>query len=348
MAKKINVAISSFGMSGLVFHGPLLKVNSNFNVSKIFERTKELSKTMFPDATIVRSFDDITNDPDIDLVVVNTPDALHYEYTKKVLEAGKHAVVEKPFVQDIEQGEELIQLAKEKGLILTVFQNRRWDGDFMTAKKVIDDGLLGRLVEYEAHFDRYRNFIQPNTWKEDPDAGAGLTFNLGSHMIDQALVLFGKPNAVEADIRTVRTNGKVDDFYDIDLYYDDVKVKCKSSYLVREEGPRFILHGTNGSFLKWGIDPQEEMLKKGVLPNESNWGEENKEDWGKLNTEISGLHVEGNVETIPGDYKIFYGNLYEVLAHGKPQLVNLEDSLLVVKIIKAAFESSKTASRIGL
>lgn len=348
MTKVINVALSSFGMSSLVFHGPLLKVNPNFLISKILERTKELSKDIYPEATIVRNFDDIINDTNIDLVVVNTPDDSHYEYTKKALEAGKHVIVEKPFVQNIQQGEELIELARQKGLVLTVFQNRRWDGDFMTVKKVIEDGLLGRLVEFESHFDRYRNYIQPDTWKENPDTGAGITFNLGSHMIDQAIVLFGKPTAVDADIRIMRTDGKVDDYYDINLYYDKVKVKCKSSYLVREEGPRYILHGTNGSFLKWGIDPQEEQLKKGTLPGEGDWGEDVPEDWGVLNSEINGLHFEGAIETIPGDYRIFYNNLYRVLKNGEELFIKPEESLLGIKIIKAAFESSKAAKRINL
>ncbi len=348
MSKIINTAITSFGMSGLVFHGPLLKVNPNFIVTKIFERSKSLSKDMFPEATIVRSFDDIINDSGIELVVVNTPDDSHYEYTKRALEAGKHVVVEKPFVQTVEQGEELVQLAKQKGLVLSVFQNRRWDGDFMTVKKVVADGLLGRLVEFESHFDRYRNFVKQGTWKEIPESGTGITYNLGAHMIDQAVVLFGKPDAVDGDIRIMRTGGKVDDYYDINLYYENVKVKCKSSYLVREEGPRYILHGTNGSFLKWGIDPQEADLKKGILPGVEAWGEDFVDDWGTLNSEINGLHFEGVIETIPGDYRIYYNNIYNALVNGEELFVKPEESLLVIKIIKAAFESSKTGRRVDI
>jgi scyllo-inositol 2-dehydrogenase (NADP+) len=347
MSKQINTAFASFGMSGLVFHGPLLSIHNGFHIHKILERSKNLSKSRYPEATVVRNFDDLLTD-DIELVIVNTPDHTHYEYTKKALEAGKHVVVEKPFVQNTELGKELIDLADKKGLVLTVFQNRRWDGDFMTVRKVIESKMLGKLVEYEAHFDRYRNFIQPDTWKEDPGTGTGILFNLGSHMIDQAVVLFGKPAFVSADIRHMRPGSKVDDYYDINLFYDDVKVKVKSSYLVREEGPRYILHGTEGSFLKWGIDPQEAALKKGGLPTDEGWGVEDEEDWGVLNTGLDGLHMEGRIETLTGDYSRFYKNVYETICNGAELAVKPKESLLGVEIINAAFESNKAGKRIQI
>lgn len=347
MSKQINTAIASFGMSGLVFHGPLISIHDGFKIHKILERSKNLSKSKYPEAVIVRSFNELLAD-DIELVIVNTPDHTHYEYTKKALEAGKHVVVEKPFVQNTENGKELIELAREKGLLLSVFQNRRWDGDFMTVKKVVESKMLGKLAEYEAHFDRYRNFIQPDTWKEDPGTGTGILFNLGSHMIDQAVVLFGKPAFVSADIRYMRPGSKVDDYYDINLFYDDIKVKVKSSYLVREEGPRYILHGTEGSFLKWGIDPQEAALKKGGLPTDEGWGVEDAKDWGVLNTNINNLHVEGRIETIPGDYSLFYNNIYDVIRNGSQPDVKPEESLLGIEIINAAFESNETGTRISI
>lgn len=347
MSKQINTAFASFGMSGLVFHGPLLSVHDGFKIHKILERSKNLSKNKYPEAIIVRSFERLLTE-DVDLVIVNTPDHTHYEHTKKALEAGKHVVVEKPFVQNTENGVELIELARKKGLLLTVFQNRRWDGDFLTIKKIIESNMLGNLVEYEAHFDRYRNFIQPGTWKEDPGTGTGILFNLGSHMIDQAIELFGKPAFVSADIRYMRPGSKVDDYYDINLFYDNIKVKVKSSYLVREEGPRYTLHGTEGSFLKWGIDPQEAALKKGGLPTDAGWGVENEDDWGIINTNINGLHMEGRIETIPGDYSQFYKNVYDVIRKGAALVVKPEESLLGVKVINAAFESNEMGKRIRI
>lgn len=333
--------MASFGMSGYVFHGPLLDANPGFQITKILERSKSLSSQVYPYASIVRSFDQLIQDKELELIIVNTPDNTHYEYTKSALLAGKHVVVEKPFVQTVEQGEELIDLARSKGLILTVFQNRRWDGDFLTVQDVIKNKLLGGLVEYEAHFDRFRNYIQPETWKEDPESGTGILFNLGSHLIDQVIVLFGKPGSLNADIRILREGGSVDDYFDINLFYPEVKVNLHSSYLVRESGPRYILHGRNGSFLKSGIDPQEEALKKGEKPDTPDWGKEHKANWGTLHTTISGVHFQGRIETRNGDYPFFYNKLYDCLTAGTPVPVEPEDSLLGVKVINLAFRSSR-------
>jgi predicted dehydrogenase len=290
----------------------------------------------------VKSFDDLVSDPEIELIIVNTPDNTHYELARKALLGGKHIVVEKPFTQTVEQGEELINLALKNKLQISVFQNRRWDGDFLTVKEVIANGLLGRLVEFESHFDRYRNFIQPGTWKEDPDTGTGTLYNLGSHMIDQALCLFGMPEAVQADIRILRSGGKVDDCYDLKLYYNSVKVTLKGSYLVREPGPRYILHGTSGSFLKYGIDPQEDDLKSGKPICSVNWGNDDEEKWGIINSDINGLHHVGRIETIPGNYLAYYDNIYQVLRHEVQPEVQAKDALDVIKIIKASLVSSQT------
>ena len=348
MPKKIKTGLCSYGMSGLVFHGPLLRIHPGFEVTHVLERTKNHSAVLYGREVIVRDFNDLISDRALDLIVVNTPDHTHYEMAKAALNAGKHVVVEKPFVQEAAQAEELIALAKQKGLVLTIFQNRRWDSDFLTVRRVIDNGFLGRLVEFESHYDRYRNFIQPGTWKESAENGAGIVYNLGSHLIDQALCLFGKPAGVYADLRIVRTDGEVQDFFDIDLIYPDVKVKLKSSYLVRESGPRFILHGTEGSFLKWGLDPQEDELKKGTLPNAPGWGAEPEAEWGLLNTTLGGLHLKGRVETVPGNYPAFYANLYDVLTAGADLAVKPGEALLAMQVIGAVFESAEKGGNISL
>lgn len=340
MSEKIITALASFGMSGKVFHGPLLTTHPGFYLKSIVERNKQEVNKIYPYIKSVKSIEDVIHDPEIQLVVINTPDHTHFEFTQMVLLAGKHVVVEKPFTQSVEQGEKLIRLARERGLMLSVFQNRRWDGDFLTIQEVINNKLLGRLVEFESHFDRFRNYIQPETWKEDPGTGTGTLYNLGSHMIDQALVLFGNPKAVYADIRIQRTNGKVDDSYDVKLYYPDIKVTLKGSYLVKEAGPRYILHGTHGSFIKYGIDPQEEALKAGINPTISNWGMETKDFWGILNTDINNLQYRGSIETLPGNYKAFYDNIYEVLKNKASLAVLPEESLAGIKIINRAFESN--------
>ena len=348
MGKIIQTALTSFGMSGMVFHGPSLKVNPNFNIHSILERTKNLSVKNYPKANIVRNFEDLLNNPEIDLVVVNTPDSFHYNMCKQALNAGKHVIVEKPFTQEIDQANELIELAKEKNLILSVYQNRRWDGDFLTVKKILGSGMIGRLVEFESHFDRYRNFIQEGTWKEKGNERSGVLFNLGSHMADQILVLFGMPTSVTAHLDTIRDGGMVSDYYDIRLQYDGFAAILKSSYLVREPGPRYSLHGTIGSFHKWGIDPQEDALKAGKLPNEDNWGTEPEEAWGLINTEWGGLNYKGTIETIAGNYKAYYENIYEAITFGKELAVKPEESRDVIKILDYCLQSNQEKRTIFL
>jgi predicted dehydrogenase len=345
---KIQTALASFGMSGAVFHGPGLKVNPGFELKAILERSKNLSAALYPEAAIVRDYADILNDKTIDMVIVNTPDYLHYEMCMQALKAGKHVVVEKPFTQTVEQANELIALAKEKGLVLTVYQNRRWDGDFLTVKKIIGEGLLGRIVEFESHFDRYRNFIQPNTWKEEGNDRGGVLYNLGSHMVDQVLCLFGMPKTVTAHLATLRTGGCVPDYYDIRLQYDGFAALLKSSYLVREPGPRYSLHGTLGSFLKWGIDPQEEALKAGRLPSEPEWGKEPQADWGLIHTESNGKAIREKMETVPGNYSLFYDNVYAAITAGAELLVKPEESRDGLLILEACLQSNREKRTIHL
>jgi len=344
--QKIDVALSSFGMSGLVFHGPLLSKHPGFKISKILERTREDSAGKFPGAVIVREFKEILEDPRIELIVVNTPDHLHYEMSAQAIEAGKHVVVEKPFTLKSAEADALIQLAKEKGVLLTVFQNRRWDGDYLTVKEIIESEKLGRLVEFESHFDRYRNYIQ-ESWK-DQSHGTGTLYNLGSHLVDQALCLFGMPDRLFCDSRMLRDEAKTDDSYDLFLHYEGFKCLLRSSYLVREPGPRFILHGTEGSFLKWGVDPQEEAMKRGLLPGSEGWGEDPESAWGKMNTNYEGKRLEGPYPTQPGDYAAFYDNVFNAIQSGSPLEVTPEQARDVVRIIEAAYESSRDGKVVTL
>lgn len=348
MDKQITVGIAAFGMSGKVFHAPLLSSNKHFRLKTICQRSGNEAKSLYPDVNIVRSLDEMLQDKEIDLVIINTPDFTHAEYAHKALAAGKHVVVEKPFTLHASEGEDLLNLATRKNKILTVFQNRRWDGDFMTVQKIVNNDLLGRLVEYESNFQRFRNYVQPDTWKEKEDTGPGTLYNLGSHLIDQALLLFGIPEGVFADIRANRTDSVVDDYFDLHLYYKNLKVALKASYLVREPGPKFSLHGTHGSFLKYGIDPQEEALKKGLLPKDTDWGKEPESLWGIMNTDKRGLHYVGKIETVSGNYSAFYDNLYDTIVHGAELAVKPEEAINVIQIIEAAYESSKTKKYIEL
>lgn len=336
----ISVGLASYGMSGSVFHAPLLAANPQFALRKVLERHGEKSKVRYPAVAVVKDFRALVADESLELIVVNTPNALHFEMGRQALLAGKHVVLEKPFTVTAQEAYDLIALAQAQNRVLTVFQNRRWDGDFRTVQQVVQQQLLGKLVSYEAHYDRFRNYVEANTWKEETGPGSGIVYNLGSHMLDQALVLFGKPRAITADIGTQRPGGKIDDYYDITLHYSNLKAVIKSSYLVREPGPRYILHGIEGSFLKSGLDPQEEALKAGQLPVGPTWGQEPPADWGLLNTQLNGLHFTGAVETLPGTYPSFYQNVYEAIREGQALQVKPEEAALDIHLIELAQQSS--------
>jgi predicted dehydrogenase len=339
----IKTAFSSFGLSGMVYNGPLLKQHAGFDVITILERNRSDSRTHFPRARLVRNYIDILEDPDVELVIVNTPDHLHADMARLALKKGKHVVVEKPFTQKSSDADELISIAEKKGLVLSVFQNRRWDGDFLTVRKVIDEQFLGRLVSFESHYDRFSNYIQ-DSWKESADLHTGTLYNLGAHMIDQAMVLFGMPRAIFADVRALRTDSQIDDSFDIHMHYNNVKCLVRGSYLVKEAGPRYILHGTEGSFLKYGLDPQEEALLSGKMPGTKGWGTEPVSEWGLLNTDRTTGSVQSGrirLETRPGNYLAYYDNIFDVIRQGARLSVRPEEARDVIRVIEAAYKSAE-------
>lgn len=344
----VNTALLSYGMSGEIFHAPLLEAHSGFNLTHIMERSSNRAVKRYPSVRTVRTLDEILQDDTIELVVVNTPHDTHYELTSQVLEAGKHAVVEKPFVVSVSEGEALIHQARERGVMLSVFQNRRWDGDFLTVQKVLQSGMLGPLVEFEAHYDRYRPEVDRTTWKEGARPGSGILYNLGTHMIDQALTLFGKPDSLSAYITVRRQGGVSPDYYDIRLYYAGFTATLKSSYVVREPGPRYIAHGVDGTFTKFGLDPQEQALKDGGIPGTPDWGTESKAWWGKINTRMGDLNLEGAIETLPGNYLGFYDSVYAALREGKEPVVTAEQGLDVIRMVELAQDSSTNGKRLGV
>ena len=339
--KIINTAIIGFGLSGKVFHAPFLHTHSGFNLKKIVERHNDESVKIYPYVEIVRDFKDILTDPDIDLIVVATPNTLHFPMVKESLLAGKHVVVEKPFTPTSKEAEELINIAQTVKRKIFVYHNRRWDGDFLTIKKMLKNKLLGNLTEYEAHFDRFSPEITPGAWRDKDKPGGGILFDLGSHLIDQALQLFGKPESIYADIQAQRKGSKVDDYFKLNLFYPQLKVILTAGMMVKDPGPRFIIHGSNGSFLKYGIDPQEENLVKGLMPDTDDWGTEKPENGGIISTVIDGLHFDGRIETEPGCYQEIYENVYDVIVNNQEMAVKPEDARDVIGIIELAFESNK-------
>lgn len=339
-AQKITTALLSYGMSGEVFHLPLLEAHDGFEVTCIWHRNSD--KPVRHAYPIAQNYEDILKDESVQLIIVNTPNETHFPFAAKALKAGKHVIVEKPFTVTVREADQLIELAQKQNKILTVFQNRRWDADFLTVKNIIESKLVGKLVECEIHYDRFRNYIEPDTWKEEAKPGTGILYNLGSHLLDQVFVLFGMPRYLDARVGIQRPGGKVDDFFDIRLEYDGFYVILKSSYLVREPGPRFILHGTEGSFTKSGIDPQEQALKEKKVPGSQGWGAESREWWGKLNTTLDGKHFEGPFETVRGNYLSFYDNVYHAISDGRPLAVKAEEARKVIQLIEACYQSNRT------
>lgn len=335
----IQTALCSFGMSGKVFHAPFLHTNPGFNLYGVWERTKNLAEQIYPGIKTFRSYPEMLQDQEIELVIVNTPNTTHYELAAQALEAGKHVIVEKPFTVYSREARELIELAKTRHLILSVYQNRRYDSDYKVIKKVLDEGLLGEVVEAEFRFDRFKDEPSPKLHKETPGPGTGTLYDLGAHLIDQALQLFGMPDQLFADINKVRPFSKVDDYFELILFYNKKRVRLKSTYLARETVPEYIIHGTAGSFIKRRTDAQETDLVAGKLPLGEDWGVEKESERGLLHIKQGEEIIRKKVKGERGNYHEYYNALYAAIRQGKPVPVTGEEGLRIIEIIEAAYQS---------
>ena len=344
----IKTALLSYGMSGKVFHAPFIDLHDGFELVGSWERSKHLIQQDYPKVTSYPSMESVLADDSIELVIVNTPTYTHYEYCKKVLEAGKHAVVEKAFVATTDEAVELHELAKSKGLKLAVFQNRRWDSDFKTVESILDSGELGDIIEARIAFDRWRPELSPKTHKEKPSPGAGIIKDLGAHVIDQALTLFGMPNAVLADVGITREGSEVDDYFDILLKYDRTRVHVHGGYFFKEELPGFVLNGTKGTFHKSRADVQEDQLKSGMKPNDPLYGFEHDGEQGLLSIEKNDEDVRMKVATERGDYRDYYEGVFQSIRNGEEEPVTSEEGINVMRVIDAAFESAEKGCLIKL
>lgn len=340
MLQKIRTALCSYGMSGKIFHGPFLHAHPGFELVGAWERSRQLISADYPSAISYSSYEALLADSSIELVVVNTPNYTHADLAKKALLAGKHILVEKPFTVNTAEAEELIRISREQGKSITVYHNRRWDSDYLTVKKILDQKLLGDIVEAEIHFDRYNESISYKQHKETPGPGANVMYDLGSHLIDQALQLFGWPEAVFADNRIVRPVSKVDDYFELLLYYPQLRVRLRSTYCAREAPVGYVLHGLKGSFIKPKTNVQENDLQAGKLPGFEGWGKEDPADRGLLHTEKDGQVTRELVESEIGNYLDLFEGLYQSVRNGKPVPVNPEDGMAVIRIIEAAYKSS--------
>lgn len=348
----VKVGLCAFGMSGKVFHAPFLKEHPGFFMASVVERSKEESKAKYPESTIYKTVEEMLQHADIDLVVVNTPVQTHFEYVKMALEAGKNVIVEKPFTVYTSEAEALVKLAKEKNLFLSVYQNRRFDRDYLQVQKIIEKRKLGSLKEVEIRFDRFRTEPSAKEHKENPQLkGSGALHDLGSHLIDQATQLFGFPEKLFADVFSMKGKEFANDYFELILYYkNDLRVRLKSSVFSKEAHYAYILHGSKGSFLQERTDDQENELVSGAIPTF-------KEDWTKPLTQPDGIlnYLDENSESEriltssePGNYMNYYQEIYEHIVFGKPLPSPAEEIIQNMKIIEAALESSKEGKIIGL
>ncbi len=331
----LNVGLVGFGFASKVFHAPVIRVVEGLRLTTIVQRSGA-PDPRYPDVAFVRSVDELL-DRAIDLVVIATPNTSHHPIAKQCLLAGRHVVIDKPFTTTAAEAEELVQLAKRKQRVVSAYQNRRYVGDFVTLQNLLSDGVLGRVAIFESHFDRFRPELRPTAWREQPHPGSGIWFDLGSHLLDQALVLFGNPRAVAADIRIERAGAAVDDAFDVTLHYPHMRALLRASMLAAAPGPTFAAHGTKGSFIKYGLDPQEAALKSGRTPDEPNWDAEPTERYGQLTTP----EETRTVATIPSSFTHYYENVRDAIL-GRAQLAVTPDQALdVMRGLELAVASSQ-------
>lgn len=344
----LRAGIVAYGHIAQKYHAPLLHALPGFEIVKVLERNRNQAEIDYPHVESVRTMQKLLEDDSIDLVIITTPNQFHFAQAKAALEAGKHVVLEKPFTVSTMEAEMLLQIAQTEGKLLSVFHNRRWDGDFKTVKKVIASGILGELVEFESRFDRFINYQRENYWREQDIPGAGVLYDLGPHLIDQALQLFGKPLRLFADIRKQRKDSLADDYFDIILFYDQLKVRLKAGNLVKELQPRFIIHGTNGSYVKHGLDAQRLTSINAENLASPDWGKEPQEQWGKLHVHIQDLHLNGQIETLNGSYQSYYEDIYHAIVHSRSPAVSAHDALDTIELIELAMLSNQKMAVLSL
>ncbi len=345
MEKVVRVGLVGFGVGGQIFHAPIITTVKGLELVKIRATKPEhikAAKAKYPDAAIVATSEEIFNDETIDMVVITTPNTSHHPLSLQALQAGKHVVVDKPFTVNTKEADELMAIAANKNLVLSVYHDRRFDSDFHTLQKIIKNKFLGDIVELESRYDRFRNFLKPNAWREEEAPGTGILYDLGSHLIDQVQILFGLPEAVTADLRTQRRGAKAVDNFEVILHYPGIKASIKGGMLVREPLPRFILLGNDGSYVKYGMDVQEAALKAGFNSlSKSNWGIEPPDIWGTLNTDVNGQHFVGKIESEKGDYAAYYCNVYQAILGREDLIVTPLQARNTVRVIELAIQSQQ-------
>jgi len=338
----IDVGLVGFGFAGKTFHAPVISAVEGLRLAAIVQRHGNDARQAYPAAKVARSVGELLTINSIRLVVVATPNKSHAEIARQCLLAGRDVVIDKPFATTYSEAAELVELAKQHGRQLSVYHNRRWDGDFLTVQELIAEGKLGRIVLFESHFDRFRPQPRTNLWRESAEPGSGVLFDLGPHLIDQALVLFGQPESLSADLRIERDSAVTDDAFDVVFHYKTMRAMLRASVLASTPTPRFAIQGTGGGYLKYGLDPQEDALKHGQSPRDENWGYEAPERWGTLLIAQGDSFVTDKLTTPPGDYRKYYENIRGALLGTTTPAVTAEQALRVMYALELAKESSRT------
>ncbi|WP_232341335.1 Gfo/Idh/MocA family oxidoreductase [Hymenobacter ginkgonis] len=322
-------------MSGKLFHAPFLAQHPGFELRSVVERSQQRMAADYPDITSYASIEALLADPTLELVVVNTPNDTHHDLARQALLAGKHVLVEKPVATSVAQWQELCDLARQQGRRLFAYQNRRWDTDFSAVRRVVESGQLGQLIEVHFRFDRYRPVLHTKVFKEDGRPGSGLVYDLGPHLLDQVISLFGRPLAVEKTIGSYRAGSQVPDFFNFHLRYPaGLNVWLTSSLLVADPGPAFILHGTQGSYRKERTDPQEAQLLAGMKPLDPAYGREQPGEEGRLTVaEPSGTLATTLDTAAPASYMGLFEAVYQAIRHGQPYPIKEEELTWQLEII---------------
>ena len=343
----MRVALVGYGLAGRVFHAPLIRATPGLALHTVVSSDADKVRADLPDVRVVADPQAAFADPAIDLVVIASPNATHAPLAIAALEAGRHVVVDKPLAIDLAEAQTVAAAARASGTVLGVFHNRRWDADFLALRALVDAGTLGDIAEVHSHFDRFRPTV-PDRWRERAGPGAGLWLDLGPHLVDQALQLFGLPQAVQADIARQRTGAEVDDFFHVVLRYPRLRVVLHAGALVPGAGMRFAVHGTGGSWFKHGLDPQEAALRAGGVPGAS-------DDWGVdpapgrlLRVDADGTVRDAPSPTPTGDYRAFYAGFRDAIRDGAPPPVTVDEALDVMRVLQAGIDSAATGCVVEL
>lgn len=337
MNDPVNVALLGYGLAGKVFHAPLIASVPGLRLHTVVSRDAGKVHTDHPGMQVVADAETVFANPAIDLVVIATPNALHAPQAKAALAHGKHVVVDKPFAISTTEAQSVVDTASQAGGLLSVFHNRRWDADFLTVRRLLEQAALGDIVEFRSHFDRYRPVVQ-NRWREQDSPGGGLWFDLGPHLLDQALQLFGLPQAVHADIFTQRVGARADDHFEVRLRYPQHRVILHAGTLMADHRLRFMVHGTLGSYCKHGLDPQEAQLRNGMTPGTAGWGHDSLP--GERISWPDGSREHSTIPSLHGDYRQYYIGIRDALLHGQPLPVTASDAMDVMRLLELANTSN--------